>query len=534
MQLIFYGADKEVTGSCHCIQVNGKRILIDCGLQQGADEDDNHKLPFYATQIDYVIVTHAHTDHSGRLPLLVRNGYRGKMYATRATCDLLSIMLRDSAHIQEMDAINESRKNRRAGREPEEPIYTMEDAQDTLNRLMPCSYGEMLELCEGVRFRFTDAGHLLGSASVEMWLTEGGKTKKIVFSGDIGNTNQPIIRDPQYIEQADYVVMESTYGDRDHEKVADYIPVLAEIFDKTLSQGGNVVIPSFAVGRTQELLYFIREIKERGLVKHNPDFPVYVDSPLAAEATKIYSGDLTGYADEETVKLIKNGFKPISFSNLNTSASVEESKALNEDGVPKVIISSSGMCEAGRIRHHLKHNLWRPECAIVFVGYQANGTLGRILLEGIDKVKLFGEEIAVHAHIYNFRALSAHADRTGLLKWIHAFQEKPQRVFVVHGEREVCETFTQTLKKLGYNAFAPNFEAVYDLLADKTLEPGKEPEARHVEHNGKPRKFSGPFARLMEAGKRLMRVIQNNEGGANKDLAKFADQINSLCDKWDR
>ncbi len=534
MQLIFYGADKEVTGSCHCLQVNGRKILIDCGLQQGADEDDNHKLPFYANQIDYVIVTHAHTDHSGRLPLLVKNGYEGKMFATRATCDLLSIMLRDSAHIQEMDAMNDSRKNKRAGREPEEPIYTVADAQETMTRLVPCSYGEVRELCEGVKFRFIDAGHLLGSASVELWLTEGGETKKIVFSGDIGNTNQPIIRDPQYIKQADYVVMESTYGDRDHEKVEDYIPVLADIFDKTLSGGGNVVIPSFAVGRTQELLYFIREIKERGLVKSNPNFPVYVDSPLAAEATKIYSGDLTGYADEETVQLIKSGFKPISFPNLNISASVEDSKMLNEDRVPKVIISSSGMCEAGRIRHHLKHNLWRPECAIVFVGYQANGTLGRILVDGVNRVKLFGEEIAVQAHIYNFRALSAHADKTGLLKWINAFETKPMRVFVVHGEQNVCEAFTQNLTQLGYNAYAPNFETVYDLTENKVLEEGAEPEIRHTQKAGKGRKFSAPFARLLQAGQRLLQVIQSSEGGANKDLAKFADQINALCDKWAR
>ncbi len=534
MQVVFYGADKEVTGSCHCVRVNGRKILIDCGLQQGADEDDNHKLPFIANQIDYVIVTHAHTDHSGRLPLLVKNGYEGKMYATRATCDLLSIMLRDSAHIQEMDAINDSRKNRRAGREPEEPIYTVEDAQETMTRLVSCNYGEMHELCKGVQFRFIDAGHLLGSASVEMWLTEDGETKKVVFSGDIGNQNQPIIRDPQYIKQADYVVMESTYGDRDHEKVEDYIPVLADIFDKTLSDGGNVVIPSFAVGRTQELLYFIREIKERGLVKNNPDFPVYVDSPLAAEATKIYSGDLTGYADEETVRLINSGFKPISFSNLNISASVEDSKALNEDRVPKVIISSSGMCEAGRIRHHLKHNLWRPECAIVFVGYQANGTLGRILVDGINQVKLFGEEIAVKAHIYNFRALSAHADKTGLLKWINAFETKPTRVFVVHGEQNVCELFTQNLNQLGFHAYAPNFETVYDLTDDKILEEGTEPETRHTKSSNHNKKFSAPFARLVQSGIRLSQLIQNSEGGANKDLAKLADQINALCDKWSR
>lgn len=534
MQLIFYGADKEVTGSCHCLTVNGRKILIDCGLQQGADEDDNHRLPFYAAQIDYVIVTHAHIDHSGRLPLLVKNGYQGKIYATRATCDLLSIMLRDSAHIQEMDAVNENRKGKRAGREPEEPIYTVEDAQETLSRMVPLSYGEMKQICDGVSFRFTDAGHLLGSAYVEMWATENGETRKIVFSGDIGNCNQPIIRDPQYIKQADYVVMESTYGDRDHEKVESYIPVLADIFDKTLSGGGNVVIPSFAVGRTQELLYFIREIKERRLVKSNPDFPVYIDSPLASEATKIYSGDLTGYADEETVQLIQSGFEPINFSNLNICASVEESKLLNEDNIPKVIISSSGMCEAGRIRHHLKHNLWRPECAVVFVGYQANGTLGRILLDGVEKVKLFGEEISVKAHIYNFRALSAHADRTGLLKWINAFEEKPRRVFVVHGEENVCEFFTESLKQQGYNAYAPNFETVFNLEDNTVEEEGIEPAKRSSGKENKGKKYSAAFMRLVEAGKRLLRVIQSNEGGANKDLAKFADQINSLCEKWNR
>jgi metallo-beta-lactamase family protein len=532
MQLIFYGADKEVTGSCHCLLVNGKKILIDCGLQQGADEDDNHKLPFYATQVDYVIVTHAHIDHSGRLPLLIKNGYEGKLYATGATCNLLSIMLRDSAHIQEMDAINENRKGKRAGKEPEEPIYTVEDAQKTLSRMVPCSYGEMVELCEEVRFRFTDAGHLLGSAYVEMWVTEDGLTQKVVFSGDIGNYNQPIIRDPQYVKQADYVVMESTYGDREHEKVEDYIPILADIFDTTLSDGGNVVIPSFAVGRTQELLYYIREIKERGLVKSNPDFPVYIDSPLAAEATKIYSGDLTGYADEETVKLIQSGFQPINFPNLNICASVEESKALNEDKIPKVIISSSGMCEAGRIRHHLKHNLWRPECSIVFVGYQADGTLGRSLINGIDKVKLFGEEISVQAHIHNFRALSAHADRAGLIKWITAFESKPRRVFVVHGEQSVCEAFTENLKQLGFQAYAPNFETAFNLEDNTILDEGIEPEKRSLRKTSKGKKFSAPFSRLVEAGRHLLQIIQDNEGGANKDLAKFADQINALCDKW--
>lgn len=532
MQLIFYGADKEVTGSCHCITANGKRILIDCGLQQGADEDDNRKLPFYASQIDYVIVTHAHIDHSGRLPLLIKDGFQGKIYATGATCDLLSIMLLDSAHIQEMDALYANRKGKRAGREPEEPLYTVEDAQKTIPRLVPCVYGSMNQLCEGVSFRMVDAGHLLGSASVEMWVTENGKTQKIVFSGDIGNLNQPIIRDPQYIKEADYVVMESTYGNREHEPIANYIPQLAKVFDETFAAGGNVVIPSFAVGRTQELLYFIREMKEKKLVKSNPEFPVYVDSPLAAKATEIYSGDLRGYADEDTIRVIKDGFKPIDFPNIHICESLEESKSLNEDGVPKVIISSSGMCEAGRIRHHLKHNLWRPECSIVFVGYQANGTLGRMLIDGVKKVKLFGEEITVKAQIHNFKALSGHADKTGLLRWINSFAQKPRRVFVVHGEQEVCEEFTDDLNVLGYNAYAPDFGAVADLESNKILEKGT-PAVQRTQKKTRQR-FSAAFLRLQEAGQRLLRVIQINEGGANKDLAKFTDQINSMCDKWDR
>lgn len=530
MRLIFYGADKEVTGSCHGLEVRGRKILIDCGLQQGADEDDNRLLPFYAEQVDFVIVTHAHIDHSGRLPLLVKNGYRGKIYATGATCDLLSIMLRDSAHIQETDAVNDNRKGRRAGREPEEPIYTVGDAQETIGRLVRCTYGETVELCEGVRFRLTDAGHLLGSASVELWAEENGETRKIVFSGDIGNLNQPIIRDPQYIREADCVVMESTYGNREHDPIVNYIPQLAEVFDKTLAAGGNVVIPSFAVGRTQELLYFIREMKERGLVKSVPDFPVYIDSPLAAEATEIYAGDLTGYADEDTIRVIREGFRPLSFPNLNICESAEESRRLNEDSTPKVILSSSGMCEAGRIRHHLKHNLWRPECAVVFVGYQAEGTLGRMLADGARQVKLFGEEIAVRAQVYNFKALSGHADHRGLLRWIDSFSPRPQRVFVVHGERDICEGFTSELRQLGFNACAPNFRAAADLLTNTILDEGVEPERRA----GKVQKAPAVFGRLTEAGQRLLRVIRANEGGANKDLARFADQINSLCDKWSR
>ena len=532
MKLYFYGADKEVTGSCHCLEACGKTFLIDCGLYQGSDSENNNQLPFKASQIDFVIVTHAHIDHSGRLPLLVKDGFRGGIFATSATCDLLEIMLMDSARIQEMDAELESRKGRRAGLEECEPLYTVQDAENTFPYLTPCRYGETVTPAPGISFTMTDAGHLLGSSSVTIHLTEGEVTKTIVFSGDIGSPNRPIIRDPQYLKEADYVVMESTYGNREHERVADCRADLAKIIDDTLSRGGNVVIPSFAVGRTQELLYLLREMKEQGLVVHHPGFPVYVDSPLSARATNIYSGDLSGYADEETVAVLKSGYNPIRFPDLHLCESVEESKTLNTDGVPKVIISSSGMCEAGRIRHHLKHNLWRKESSILFVGYQAEGTLGRRLIDGVPSVKLFGEEIVVMARIYNFRALSAHADKTGLLRWITSFSPIPRRVFVVHGEAEAASFFGATLQAMGYQPIVPNYLAAYDLLTDQMISEGLEPSDKPSRQ--KRRAASSVYARLVAAGRRLLQVIAHNEGGANKDLAKFADQIISLCDKWDR
>jgi metallo-beta-lactamase family protein len=332
----------------------------------------------------------------------------------------------------------------------------------------------MIEISEAIKVNFVDAGHILGSASAEIFLSEGPVTKKIVFSGDIGNTDQPITKDPQYIRVADYVVMEATYADRNHEKNEDYTLALAKIIDETLSRGGNVVIPSFAVARTQELLYFIREIKEKRLVAVAPDFPVYVDSPLASAVTKLYDADLSGYADEQAMGILKKGVDPLSFPNLTFTDSTDDSKAINSDPVPKVIISSSGMCEAGRIRHHLKHNLWRKECSIAFVGFQANGTLGRILLDGAKKVMLFGEEIAVAATIYNFSGLSAHADRTGLLKWINSFDKKPNKVFVVHGEGPVCDGFVKSLNELGFLAVAPLYKARYDLSNGELIAPGIE------------------------------------------------------------
>ena len=532
MKLTFFGAAKAVTGSCHCVECNGKKILIDCGLQQGRDEQDNRELDFNAGYIDAVIVTHAHIDHSGRIPLLVKQGFTGRIYCTRLTGELLSIMLRDSAHIQESDAQWQNQKGRRAGKEPVEPLYTLADAEAALTHVETCEYGEELKIDPGVKIRFVDAGHLLGSSSVEMWLTEGDQTRKIVFSGDIGNRDQPIIRDPQYIQDADYVLTESTYGDREHDmsEDPDYTGRLAAIIDETLGRGGNVIIPSFAVGRTQELLYFIREMKEEGMVKSVPHFPVYVDSPLAGEATKIFSGDLHGYLDEDAIEVLKGG-ELFQFPGLNITETSEESRALNLDRTPKVIISASGMCDAGRIRHHLKHNLWRPECTVVFVGYQGEGTLGRRLLDGVRSVKLFGEDISVQAKIVNFHGLSSHADRQGLLRWIHAFTPKPKEVFVVHGEKDVTEIYAQTLRDQGYSAHSANYEEVYDLLAGKIVAPGivLESKPAFVADSASP-----AYKRLEETGRRLMEVISHNRCGANKDLARFADQLRALIDKWDR
>ena len=532
MKLSFFGADQCVTGSCHCLEVNGKKILIDCGLQQGRDEVDNSSLPFHAGEIDFVLVTHAHIDHSGRIPMLLKQGFQGRIFATRLTAQLLDIMLQDSAHIQESDAEYQNRKNLRAGRPTVEPLYTVEDAQRVREFLTTCEYGEKVDLCEGVSMECIDAGHLLGSASMKLTLTENGETRTIVFSGDIGNVDQPIIRDPQFFHEADFVVMESTYGNRNHTEVWSYTDELAQIIDETLGKGGNVVIPSFAVGRTQELLYFIRQIKDENLVKSVPNFDVYVDSPLSKSATTIFCGDLRGYLDEEAVALVKDGTHMFNFPGLHLTETVDESKNLNLDPSPKVIISASGMCDAGRIRHHLKHNLWRPESAVVFVGFQSPGTLGRHLLDGAESVKMFGEEIAVRAKIVNFQGLSSHADRDHLLNWIDQFASaKPTHVFVVHGDREVAPAFAADLAERGFAAHAPRYTEVYDLLTDRIVEQGYLPEPKKKSFEGAPRASSG-YKRLVELGDALAALIRRSQGRDNKTLADFAESLRKILEKF--
>lgn len=534
MRLTFIGADHEVTGSCHLLQACNKNILIDCGMEQGPDLYENQEIPVAACDIDYVLLTHAHIDHSGKIPVLCKEGFKGEIITTFATSDLSNIMLRDSAHIQEFEAEWRNRKARRSGAPEFEPLYTMEHADAAIRLLHPLDYNQKIELCEGIEVRFNDMGHLLGSSSIEIWITEEGVSKKIVFSGDVGNTDQPIIKNPMKVEEADYIVIESTYGNRIHSaEKPDYVGDFTEILRETFAKGGNVVVPSFAVGRTQELLYFIREIKEKNLLPEFPGFEVYVDSPLAVQATRVFNKNVQSCFDEDAMNLIRKGINPLLFPGLKTSVTSDESKMINFDDKPKVILSASGMCEAGRIRHHLKHNLWRRECTICFVGYQAVGTLGRKLIEGADEVKLFGENVEVNATIKSLKGISGHADMNGLLDWLSGFQTPPKHVFVVHGEDSVTDEFAQTVtERLGYPAMAPYSGGCVDLATGEILTAGV-PVRKTSAKPADVRKKTA-FQRVVAAAKRLLEVVYRNEELANKELAKFETQIHNLADKWDR
>lgn len=537
MRLTFLGATHEVTGSCYYLEACEKKILIDCGMEQGPDCFENQDIPVPASDIDMLLLTHAHIDHSGKIPLLYQRGFRGQVFSTRATQDLCEIMLRDSAHIQMFEAEWKNRKGKRAGKAEVAPLYDMEDANGAISCFIGNDYNKIIPIADGIKIRFIDAGHLLGSSSIEVWINENGCEKKIVFSGDIGNENQPLIRDPQYIQDADYVVMESTYGDRSHGGRPDYVGEFSKIIQRTFDRGGNVVVPSFAVGRTQELLYFIRKIKEEHLIKNHEGFEVYVDSPLAVEATSIFRERMREDFDEEATSLLDQGINPIGFPGLKTAITSDESKNINFNNSPKIILSASGMCDAGRIKHHLKHNLWRKDSTIVFAGYQAAGTLGRAIIEGAKTVKLFGEEIEVHAEICKLQGISGHADNEGLIRWVSAIEKKPDRVFVTHGEDSVCEIFKNRLcDELHLKATAPYSGTIFDLAENVFIkEAHPVPIVKDTENmTVMGARANTVFARLLGAGQRLLTVIRHNEGGANKDLAKFADQINAMCDKWDR
>lgn len=535
MKITFIGATHEVTGSCYYLEAAGKKFLVDCGMEQGPDYYENKDIPVPPGELDFVLLTHAHMDHSGNLPAIYAKGFKGPVYATEATCNLCDIMLRDSAHIQMFEAEWRNRKAKRQGKPEFVPAYTMEDALGVIRNFVGCPYETGIILGEGLRVKFIDAGHLLGSSSIEVNICEAGVEKTIVFSGDIGNKNQPLIKDPTYFRKADYVVMESTYGDRSHGERPDYVRLLADVIQETFDRGGNVVIPSFAVGRTQEMLYFIRQIKAEGLIHGHDNFKVFVDSPLANEATNIFGIHKYDCFDDEALELIRKGINPLSFPGLKISVTSEDSKAINFDDDCKVIISASGMCDAGRIKHHLKHNLWREDSTILFVGYQAVGTPGRALLEGTQEIKLFGEPVHVAAKICRMPGISGHADVNGLVDWIKAFEVKPQKVFVTHGEDTVTELFAARLRdEMNYDAYAPFSGTEFDLAEGEFLYEAEGVKIQKPVALQKASKAAKVYEKLLALGYRLLSVIRKNEGCANKDLEKFSRDVQSLCDKWDR
>ena len=535
MKITFIGATHEVTGSCYYLEAAGKKFLVDCGMEQGPDYYENKDIPVPPGELDFVLLTHAHMDHSGNLPAIYAKGFKGPVYATEATCNLCDIMLRDSAHIQMFEAEWRNRKAKRQGKPEFVPAYTMEDALGVIRNFVGCPYETGIILGEGLRVKFIDAGHLLGSSSIEVNICEAGVEKTIVFSGDIGNKNQPLIKDPAYFRKADYVVMESTYGDRSHGERPDYVRLLADVIQETFDRGGNVVIPSFVVGRTQEMLYFIRQIKAEGLIHGHDNFKVFVDSPLANEATNIFGIHKYDCFDDEALELIRKGINPLSFPGLKISVTSEDSKAINFDDDCKVIISASGMCDAGRIKHHLKHNLWREDSTILFVGYQAVGTPGRALLEGTQEIKLFGEPVHVAAKICRMPGISGHADVNGLVDWIKAFEVKPQKVFVTHGEDTVTELFAARLRdEMNYDAYAPFSGTEFDLAEGEFLYEAEGVKIQKPAALQKASKAAKVYEKLLALGYRLLSVIRKNEGCANKDLEKFSRDVQSLCDKWDR
>ncbi len=530
MKMMFIGATHEVTGSCTYMEACGKKFLVDFGMQQGDDVFENVQIPVAPGDIDFVLLTHAHIDHSGLLPLLFAGGFSGEIHSTTATANLCSVMLRDSAHIQEFEAEWRSRKAQRRGEDDYEPLYTMDDAIGAIELFVPHEYEKQVEIAEGISVKFRDAGHLLGSSSIIITLTENGESRTLVFSGDIGNIHQPLIRDPQFIDSADYVIMESTYGNRVHNRPTDYVTALTQVLQNTFDRGGSVIIPSFAVGRTQEMLYFIRQIKSDNLIKGHDDFPVYVDSPLANEATDIFISNRESCYDEEALSFVRRGINPISFEGLIRTVTSDDSRAINEDSRPKVIISASGMCEAGRIKHHLKHNLWKPENTILFVGYQASNTLGRSLIEGAKKVKLFGETVKVAAEIKQLPGVSGHADVNGLMEWASAINDV-KKFFIIHGEASSAESFTQKIRnELGIDAYAPYSGAVFDILSGEITvdaEPIPIPKKEHLSN------VNICYSDLVAASKRLSELIKFSDGRANADMRKLTEAINRLCDDWE-
>ena len=494
MKITFLGAARTVTGSNFLVEAAGKKFLIDCGMYQGKiTEELENSDPFLydVSEIDFMLLTHAHIDHSGRIPKLYNEGFKGPIYATKATCDLCEIMLPDSGHIQEVEIEWKNRKRMREGLDPLPPLYTAEEAYNSLEIFHRVQYDEIVEVDDNISVRFNDAGHMLGSAIIEIWAIENGKTTKAVFTGDLGNNDLPLLDSPTMISSADYLIMESTYGNRLHMRNDEKATMFLDIVAETLDKGGRVIIPSFAVGRTQEILYELDKLKED--LGQDEEFarkyeklmnvPVYVDSPLAISATEVFKKN-TELFEEEIQEKIKRGDNPLEFRGLQFTPTADESKELNEDHRPAIILSASGMCEVGRIKHHLKHNLWNPNSTILFVGYQAPGTLGRTIVDGAEKVKIFGEEIAINARVEYIEGYSGHADQTWLLNFIWSFTNPPKHVFLVHGEYEGQEELKRKIEDSSEcKVTIPDFGESYELGADgpELLEETEEIEAYRKE-----------------------------------------------------
>ena len=524
MKIQFCGATTGVTGSCHIIRTENHNVMLDCGQFQGGKAQDamnREEFPFDPKEIEAVVLSHAHIDHCGRLPLLVKRGYDGPIYCTSATADLLKVMLEDSAYIHEKDAEWDTKRSLRAGGEPVEPLYTIEDADKALSLVRPVEYDQLIEINSDIRIVFNDAGHILGSAITEIWVKENGEETKIVFSGDLGMMERPILKDPTIIKKADVVIMESTYGNRLHPDNAMDVKKLIDIIVKTTERGGSVVIPSFAVGRTQELLYELNKFYDEHteyddkLDKVN----VYIDSPMATTATEVFRRN-TQVFDEEAREYIVSGDDPLDFKNLHFTRSTDDSKSLNMNNVPKVIISASGMCEAGRIRHHLKHHLWDPKSSVVFVGYQAVGTLGRALLEGKKDISLFGEVIHVEAEIYNLEGFSGHADQKGLMAWISGFEQKPHQVFLVHGEEDSKEALAALIReKLRMNVIPVMGNSEYELVkGDEEVEMLNKEEA--LSQAASDEDVQNVRNQISEIHDELESIIYNAEVALTKEMSE--------------
>lgn len=530
MKIQFCGATTGVTGSCHLIKTEKHNVLLDCGQFQGGKAQDamnSEPFPFDPKEIECVILSHAHIDHCGRLPLLVKRGFTGAIYCTSATADLLQVMLRDSAYIHEKDAEWDTKRSMRAGGGPVEPLYTLKDAEKALTLVKPVQYDQLIELNEDIRIVFNDAGHILGSAITEIWVKENGEESKIVFSGDLGMMQRPILKDPKKIKKADTVIMESTYGNRLHPDNAMDVRKLIDIIIKTTERGGCVVIPSFAVGRTQELLYELNKFYDEHTEFDDKldNVNVYIDSPMATTATEVFRKN-TQVFDEEAREYIISGDDPLDFKNLHFTRTTDDSKALNIDRTPKVIISASGMCEAGRIRHHLKHHLWDPKSSIVFVGYQAVGTLGRTLLEGKKDISLFGEEIHVEAEIYNLEGFSGHADQNGLLEWISGFQQAPSRVFLVHGEEDAKRELASLInQRTGFSVIPVMGNSEYELKpGEEALEVLNEEEA--IEQAAADEDVQKVRNQISEIHRELENIIFNAEVALTKEMSE--EKLNKI------